>query len=363
MPETPQTSEPSRDAPNSVADAEARLDRLSKEFDDIKQSLAQLKRIAKPDPAMALVRARRVLEYVIRDLWQRHVPDEVAGTRSLATLIDRLAKDNVLDEYMKAHANRVKELGNAAAHGPVNKEFTEDDAFLALDALMVVLDWYFKKEQIGDINRLRQEVEADESAIKAYRAGAKQAERQRRTAGNWRKFGGAIGVCAAAIALGLAHLWFGIGPPWPPPAQAALFTFLAMAVAWFANDAAVQSDIMSRRAPRWLVIVTGTALVLFVVLMAALTIPAPAWPNLEARGLWLQEPIANHLQNNPGVTVEDLFAGESYNPLAIWEPWTVAAVRCVLLVLWLALAAGVAALADCFWWSIQEERYDPTSPL
>ena len=53
-----------------IAEAHARLERLGAEFEEIKRSLAQLRRIAKPDPAMALVRARRVLEYVIRELFR-----------------------------------------------------------------------------------------------------------------------------------------------------------------------------------------------------------------------------------------------------------------------------------------------------
>jgi hypothetical protein len=349
------------DAGAAVADAASRLERLSKEFEDIKRSLAQLRRIAKPDPAMALVRARRVLEYVIRDLFQRHVPER-AGTRPLDNLVARLVKDEVIDLHTKAYIDQVRELGNAATHGDVGKEFSETDAFRAIDSLMVVLEWYFKKEQIGDIEQLRKEVESDDAAVQSYKHRFQHAQEQRRTIAHWRKFGGVIGMCIAAFALGMVHRWFGVGPPWPPPAQAALFTFLAMTVAWFANDAAVQADIMGRRAPRWLAIGTGTALVLFAVLFTALTVPAPAWPNLEARGLELQPPVARHLAGNPGTTVDDMFAGAGYDPLAIWVPWTVIVVRCALLLLWLALAAGVAALADCFWWSIQEERYDSTLP-
>jgi hypothetical protein len=344
-----------------VSDAQSQLERLGTEFEEIKRSLAQLRRIAKPDPAMALVRARRVLEYVIRELFRRYVPEK-AGTRPLDNLVARLVKDEVLDAHVKGYVDQVRELGNAAAHGAVGHEFSEADAFRALDALLVVLEWYFKKEKIGDIDQLRQEVAADEATVRSYQNRSRQAQRQRRSIAQWRKFGGAIGVCIAAIGLGLIHHWTGIGPPWPPPAQAAVFTFLAMAVAWFANDAAVQSDIMSRRAPRWLVIGTGVALVLFAGLFVSLTAPAPSWPNLEARGLELQPAVAKHLLENPGTTAGDMFAGAGYDPTAIWVPWTVAVVRCALLLLWLALAAGVAALADCFWWSIQEERYDATLP-
>ena len=44
-------------------------------------------------------------------------------------------------------------------------------------------------------------------------------------------------------------------------------------------------------------------------------------------GLWLQGLIEEHLRQNPGITIEDVFEGAGCNPLAIWEPWTVGAVR------------------------------------
>ncbi len=290
------------------------------------------------------------------------MPDERTGTRPLENLIARLVKDGVLDLHVKAYVDHVRELGNAATHADVSKDFSEADAFRALDALMVVLDWYFKKEQIGDIDRLRREVDADDASVQTYRDRSRQAEHKRHAATLWRQFGGAAGVLVAAVALGLADRWFGIGPPWPPAAQTALFTFLAMGVAWFANDAAMRGDVFNRRTPRWLMAATGAALIVFLLLMSLFTIPAPAWPNLESRGLWLQDPIAKNMQLHPGKTVQDEFEGEGYDPLAIWEPWTVTAVRSALLLSWLSMAAGVAALADCFWWSIQEVHYDPTTP-
>ena len=156
-----------------------------------------------------------MLEYVVRDLFLRHVPDERAGTRPLENLIARLVKDGVLDLHVKAYVDHVRELGNAATHADVSKDFSEDDAFRA-DALMVVLDWYFKKERIGDIDELRREVDADQASLETYRSRSRQAEQGRRTAALWRQFGGAAGVCIAAVAVGLTDRWWGIGPPWPP---------------------------------------------------------------------------------------------------------------------------------------------------
>lgn len=358
----PMSSEPPlQDSNPSIAKTQAEIERLSKAFDDIKRSLEQFKRLAQPDPAMALVRARRVLEYVIRDLFQRHIREK-AGTRPLDNLIARLVQEKILDLHLKAYVDQVRELGNAATHGEIGKEFSEADAYRALDALMVVLDWYFKREQIGDIEQLRREVGAENAAIVDYRDRVQSADKIRRVARDMRQYGGLAGISILAIALGAVHHWIGIGPPWPMPAPTATLCWLAMLLAWFASDVGVQRDLLSRRAPRWLVAVTGASLVLFLIMMAVFTVPAPEWPNLESRGLWLQAPIARNLEHSPGKTVEDEFAGAGYDPLAIWVPWTVALVRAIMLLLWLGFAAGLAALVDRLWWSLQETRYDSTLP-
>jgi hypothetical protein len=356
------SSEPIPEVPDAgVADAQAQIERLTRAFEDIKKSLEQFKRIAQPDPAMALVRARRVLEYVIRDLFRRHVPER-PGTRPLDNLVTRLVQEGVLDLHIKAYVDHVRELGNAATHGDLSKDFSEADAYRALDALMVVLEWYFKKEQVGDIEQLRREVNVDEAAVVQYRGRARQAEQARHVALHWRQYGGLAAITVLAIVLGLFHRLIGVGPPWPPPAATALLCWLVMVLAWFSSDAGVEREILPRRAPRWLIVVAGACLVLFLLMFAFFTIPAPDWPNIEARGLWLQEPIARDLDHSPGKTVEDEFEGAGYNPTAIWAPWTVALVRSMMLLLWLALTAALAALADRLWWSLQESRHDPTLP-
>ncbi|HEV2972355.1 MAG TPA: DUF4145 domain-containing protein [Pirellulales bacterium] len=356
------SSEPIPEPPNLEAgDAQAQIDRLSRAFEDIKKSLEQFKRIAQPDPAMALVRARRVLEYVVRDLFRRHVPEK-AGTRPLDNLVTRLVQEGVLDLHIKAYVDHIRELGNAATHGDLSKDFSEADAYRALDALLVVLDWYFKKEQIGDIDLLRREVNVDEATVLAYRGRVRQADTNRQTAQHWRRYGGLAAVSLLAVALGVLHRVVGIGPPWPPPAATAVASWLVMVMAWFASDVGVERDVLPRRAPRRLLIVTASCLTSFLIMLAFFTIPAPDWPNLETRGLWLQAAIARNLDQTPGRTVEDEFQGVGYNPMAIWVPWTVALVRSIMLLSWLATMAGLAALADRLWWLIQESRYDPTLP-
>src|SRR6202044_3238145 len=121
------------------------------------------------------------------------------GTRPLDNLITRLVQEGVLDLHIRAYVDHVRELGNAATHGELSKEFTEADAYRALDALMVVLDWYFKRERIGDIEQLRREVDAEDAAVADYRVRVRDADQARRTANATRKYGGLAGVFLLAV--------------------------------------------------------------------------------------------------------------------------------------------------------------------
>ena len=67
------------------------------------------------DPEMALTRARKVLEYVVRDIYLRRVK-EPPGTRPLENLLDRLAKDGHFPVRLNAYANTVRMLGNVGTH-------------------------------------------------------------------------------------------------------------------------------------------------------------------------------------------------------------------------------------------------------
>src|SRR5918911_2541476 len=88
-----------------------RLDRLSDDFDELRDGLHKAVRIASDDPEMALTRARKVLEYVVRDVYQRRC-QEPPGTRPLENLLQRLVRDGHLPKKLGAHANHIRELGN-----------------------------------------------------------------------------------------------------------------------------------------------------------------------------------------------------------------------------------------------------------
>jgi hypothetical protein len=69
-----------------------RLDHLSDQFRELKEGMRKAVWVADLDPEMALTRARKVLEYVVREVYERRV-HEPPGTRPLENLLQRLVKE------------------------------------------------------------------------------------------------------------------------------------------------------------------------------------------------------------------------------------------------------------------------------
>src|SRR5207302_8637717 len=96
---------------SSVQDFLHQLDRLSDEFHELREGVHKAVRVADLDPEMALTRARKVLEHVVRDVYERRVK-EPPGTRPLENLLQRLVKDRHFPPILDAYANTVRMLGN-----------------------------------------------------------------------------------------------------------------------------------------------------------------------------------------------------------------------------------------------------------
>ena len=92
------------------------------------------------DPEMALGRARKVLDFILADVYKREF-GHPAGTQPLENLIQQLAKAGKLPRTMVAYANSVRELGNAGVHG-YSERVGEDDVVSSLENLMRLLAWY-----------------------------------------------------------------------------------------------------------------------------------------------------------------------------------------------------------------------------
>jgi cyclophilin family peptidyl-prolyl cis-trans isomerase len=122
-----------------------RLEQLSEEFRELRDGVEKAVRMADLDPEMALTRARKVLEYIVRDVFERHI-QQPPGTRPLENLLQQLAKDGHLPARVEAYANAIRLLGNASTHR-FGEKFTAADVNLCLTQLMPILEWYFEVER------------------------------------------------------------------------------------------------------------------------------------------------------------------------------------------------------------------------
>ncbi|HEV3262231.1 MAG TPA: SUMF1/EgtB/PvdO family nonheme iron enzyme [Gemmataceae bacterium] len=122
-----------------------RLDHLSNEVGELREGVQKAVLVADVDPEMALARARKVLEHVIRDVYERRVK-EPPGTRPLENLIQRLVKDGHFPDRLDAYATAVRKLGNVGTH-TFGDTVTAVDVYQSLTQLMPILEWYFEVER------------------------------------------------------------------------------------------------------------------------------------------------------------------------------------------------------------------------
>ena len=115
------------------------LERLLEKRHEVREGVQKALDIAGRDPEMALARARKVLEVVVRDVYERQT-GEPPGTRPLESLLQRLVTDRHLPDRLDA-ATIVHRLGSAR-HG-----VTATDVSQSLSQLMPLLDWYLQVER------------------------------------------------------------------------------------------------------------------------------------------------------------------------------------------------------------------------
>jgi formylglycine-generating enzyme required for sulfatase activity len=123
----------------------SRLEHLTEQFRELREGVHKAVDIASRDPEMALTRARKVLEYVIRDVYQRRLK-EPPGTRPLENLLQRLVKDGHFPDRLDAYANTIRKLGNVGTHA-FGEKVTGDDVYQSLSQLTSILEWYFEQER------------------------------------------------------------------------------------------------------------------------------------------------------------------------------------------------------------------------
>ena len=128
----------------------ARLEHLSDQFRELRDGVEKAIKIADDDPEMALTRARKVLEYVIRDVYERRIK-EPPGTRPLENLLQRLVKDGFFPDRLDAYATSVRKLGNVGTH-TFGETIAVTDVYQSMAQLMPILEWYFENERPEALN-------------------------------------------------------------------------------------------------------------------------------------------------------------------------------------------------------------------
>jgi formylglycine-generating enzyme required for sulfatase activity len=122
-----------------------RLAHLSDEYSELRDGVQKAVQVADVDPEMALTRTRKVLEYVVRDVYQRRI-GEPAGTRPLENLLQRLVKDGHFSDRLDAYANTIRKLGNVGTH-TFGEKVAVADVRQSLTQLVLILEWYFEVER------------------------------------------------------------------------------------------------------------------------------------------------------------------------------------------------------------------------
>jgi hypothetical protein len=121
------------------------VERISDEWRDLREGIHRALRIADADPEMALARTRKVLDLLLRDVYQRRL-NQPAGTRPLENLIQQLVKEGCFPARLEAYATAVRLLGNVGVH-----RFEQDvgpaDVNRALLQLLPILEWFFAVER------------------------------------------------------------------------------------------------------------------------------------------------------------------------------------------------------------------------
>ncbi len=118
------------------------MEHLSGQFDELRDLVAKAVLLADNDTEMALTRIRKVLEWLIKDAYQRLVKSP-PGTQPLENLLQRLLKDGHLPLHLAPYTTFIRELGNAGAHHPEGQH-TVLDVNVSLIQLRAILDWYFQ---------------------------------------------------------------------------------------------------------------------------------------------------------------------------------------------------------------------------
>jgi hypothetical protein len=183
-----------------LADAVA----LTSDDHELASRVGTLRALASMDPESGLMKVRKLLEYVIHDLYGRRFR-EPPGTRPLENLLQRMAKEGGLPRKLGVHANLIRELGNLGVHS-FGETTTPADVEGAVAFLVPILAWY--REEIGPPTPRGEDPSPSQPAVPEIGAP------DRSSRGRRRAIASLLGL--AALAVGASVAWLRFGAPEAP---------------------------------------------------------------------------------------------------------------------------------------------------
>ena len=119
--------------PEPIDRIEKRLDCLE---DWIKIKLVASHQIMDTDPEMAVVRAGKTTEAIIKEIYRKHHAD---GESNVSNMIRKLSTDDLIPEHITSWMHTVRSLRNVAVHGD---GIDKTQALDALNAALNVAEWH-----------------------------------------------------------------------------------------------------------------------------------------------------------------------------------------------------------------------------
>ncbi len=125
----------------------ARVERLTAQFAPLRTAVDEAIAYAEEKPAWALISVRKVLEHVVRDVFERRIQTKKASGAPppLENVLQQLGKAGFFPGNLEANADYIKTKGNRGAHDL--DQFTAADVRQSLAQLPPILDWYFTSER------------------------------------------------------------------------------------------------------------------------------------------------------------------------------------------------------------------------
>lgn len=125
-----------------LVEIQQRLENLIQEVEPLRYGLRRAFALTDSDPDMSIVRMRKVLEAIVRDLYEKHVGNPRKAT--LENQLHELVSKELFPKKLEGFADAVRKTGNRGAHDEDEQLFvySSDDAHRILMNLSPIVEWY-----------------------------------------------------------------------------------------------------------------------------------------------------------------------------------------------------------------------------